>query len=147
MTTYAQAVDFILARFKADWDAGTTAIVGYIPIVRWPGVEEPNALPSDKFWARISLQTVSDGQTSFRDGVNGKRYTANGLIFVQNFAPMSVSDAAAKLRALATISRDAFRKPASTVWFRNARMKDEMVADGKFWAQNVVAEFQYDDIG
>lgn len=145
--TYPQAIDDIFTLFRTAWLAQTAAIVGYVPAVRWPGVEEPTRPPVDKFWARVSQQTVIERQITFRNVVD-KRYETNGLLFVQVFAPMSDPQAMERLRALAVVARNAFRgkATASEIWFRNARI-NELPPDGKAFRCNVVADYQYDEIG
>ena len=85
MTTYTEAVDQIFGIFNSDWEAGSASIVGYVPEIRWPGVEEPTKPDLTKYWARVSQQTVDDTQTGLRNGSCGQRYTASGLVFIQIF--------------------------------------------------------------
>jgi hypothetical protein len=146
-TTYPQAIDEMFAMFSTAWNAQSMAIVGYVPAIRWPGVEEPEKPDLTKFWARVSQQTVIERQITFRNGVD-KRYETSGLLFVQIFAPMSDPQAMAKLRALAVVARNTFRGKASAslIWFRNCRI-NELAPDGKAYRLNVVSDYQYDEIG
>lgn len=148
MTTYEEAIDDIFGIFKAAWDANSATVVGSIPEVRWPGVEEPSKPNYENYWARVSQQTVLENQTSLRNGQNGQRYTTSGLVFVQIFCPKSESLGMTNGRKLATIARDSFRGNATSgnVWFRNARI-NELEPEDKWYRFNVVAEYEYDEIG
>lgn len=145
--TYPQAIDEIYGLFRTAWNAGAPAIVGYTPEIRWPGVEEPTKPETKKFWARVSSQNVTERQITFRNGTS-KRYQTDGLIFVQIFAPMSNAQAMEKLRLLAVVARNAFRGKVtgSDVWFRNCRI-NELSPDGTSYRCNIVAEYQFDEIG
>ncbi len=145
MITYQDAIDEIFAIFNTAWEAGSTAIVGYIPEVRWYGVEEPASISMGKFWVRVSQQTVEEEQSTLRNG-ECTRYTTDGLIFVQLFCPKSDSKSMEKGRNLATLARDAYRGNATSgkVWFRNARIK-ELPPETDWYRLNVVAEYEYDE--
>lgn len=150
-TTYADAIDAMFAKFRTAWIAATAAIVAYVPEVRWPGVENP-ALPStDVYWARVSQQTVIERQTTLSNDVGEpgkKRYTTSGLIFVQIFCPKSDSRAMERGRALAVVARNAFRghTASGVVWFRNAHV-NELPPEELALRFNVVAEYEYDELG
>lgn len=160
--TYDAAVDEMFGLFKAAWDSGSAAIVGYVPEVRWPGVELKNPdgsikkPESDKYWARVSQQGVDEEQTSLSACVasneNGgvlpaSRFTAIGLLFVQLFCPKTEAEAMEFGRELAKLSRAAYRgkKTAGGVWFRNVRIIE--VESEELWHRfNVVAEYEYDEV-
>lgn len=158
--TYTTAVDEIFAQARAKLGRGSlnagasigcaaTTLIGYEIDVRWQGVELASTPDATKYWARVSIQGVSEAQVSLADEVTGpakRRYEPKGLIFVQVFAPM-VADGMDKGRKLAMIARDAFRgqQTASGVVFRNVRI-NELPNDGKSYRFNVVAEYEYDDI-
>lgn len=126
-----------------------TTLIGYALDIRWQGVEVATPPDATKYWARVSIQGVTEAQVSLADQVTGpakRRYEPKGLIFVQLFAPM-VADGMDNGRKLAMIARDAFRgqQTASGVVFRNVRI-NELSNDGKSYRFNVVAEYEYDDI-
>ena len=147
-TTYSGATDEICGQFWQAWNAAeVSSLVGYVPDVRWPYVEEPETPDSSKYWARVSIQTVFEEQTALAGNDTKRRYTASGLVFVQLFCPKSVSDSGEVGRKLAEISRNAFRCKSSpnNVWFRNARI-NELSPENLFHRFNVVAEFEYDEV-
>lgn len=146
MTNYEAAIDEMFAQFRIPWEANSAAVAGYVPEVRWPGVEEIDPPDASKYWARVSQQTVDEQQTTLRNGEFAKRYTADGLVFVQIFCPKSDAESMTTGRRLATIARNAFRGQSTSgnVWFRNARIK-ELEPEAKFYRFNVVTEYEYDE--
>lgn len=147
-TTYPGAIDEMFAKVTSSWNSGTAAIVGYIPEIRWPGREEAETPPNEKYWARVSQQTVSDKQASITADVqNGKRrFTGEGLLYVQIFAPMTDPFGYKNGEALAVLARSAFRgSDTANVIFRNARINN-LDPDGKAYRFNVVSEYEYDEI-
>ena len=145
-----QAKDEMFAAFNAAWSAGSAAIVGYVPEVRWPGKEEDKP-DGSKFWARVSEQVVDEPQTSLSaclgESQNAMRTTCYGLLFVQIFAPKSVDDGYDKGDKLAQLGKTAFRgkKTSGGVWFRNARATSLPAED--LWNRfNVVTEYEYDEV-
>jgi hypothetical protein len=143
--TYEEAIDDIFKTFKTAWDTSSASIVGYIPEVRWPGVEEPEVPDRSKYWVRISQQTIADEQKSFRNGTCRSFETA-GLVFVQLFLPRSDSKSMQLGKKLANLSRNAFRKRSVNggVWFRNSRIV-EIPPEDAFFRLNVVAEYEYNE--
>ena len=143
---YEQAIADMFGLFNTAWQARTTAIVGYVPEVRWPGIEVPTAPDRSKFWARVSQKTSSETQSTLRNGDNGRRYTNQGTIYVQIFCPVSESGSMTKGRKLGEIARDAFRGKQSVngIWFRDARIL-EMPTEQDWFAFTVRADYIYDE--
>ena len=146
MTTYEQALADMFGLFNTAWTAGTTAIVGYVPPVRWPGIEQPTAPDRSKFWARVSQKTSNETQSTLRNGDNGQRYTNRGTLYVQIFCPVSLSGSLKNGRKLAELARDAYRGKHSVngVWFRNARIL-EMPTEQDWFALTVQVDYIYDE--
>lgn len=146
-TNYVDAIDQMFSLFNSAWNAETMAIVGYVPDVRWPGVEEPGTPDASKYWARVSQQTVIEEQSTISDDNGKRRYTASGLIFVQLFCPKSEAAAMENGRKLAIIARNSFRGKTTSgkVWFRNARI-NELAPEESAYRFNVVAEYEYDEV-
>jgi hypothetical protein len=145
---YEQATDEILSTFTVAWKAGSAAIVGYIPTIYYPGQDLGVVPDCSKFWARISVQTVSTTQRSLSDLVGNehkRRYTSNGLVFVQIFSPTGKIDSPQKTRKLAELALSAFRNCPSNVIFRNQSI-DELPPENSCIRLNVVASFEYDEI-
>lgn len=151
ITNYAQATDEINQRFYDDWLSKTAEIVGYVPELRWQNVQEPAQINSSKFWARVSIQTVIEEQSTLSncEGLPWqKRYTTNGLVFVQIFCPKSNARANELGKLLSVVARNSFRGKMTDnkVWFRKARI-NELPQEDLFYRFNVIAEFQYDELG
>lgn len=151
MNTPDTARDEVYALFTTAWNAGSNAIAGHVPEIRYKGVLEDDAPDTSKFWCRISMQTVNENQATLSDcvGVAGrKKYTAYGLVFIQIFCPRSNSKCFEIGQKLATLARDSFRGKATPnkVWFRNCRINEIPPED--CWERfNVIAEFEYDELG
>lgn len=145
--TYPEAIDQIYGLFNLEWNANSAAIVGYNPEIRWPGVEEDTIPPADKFWCRISQQTLDEPQTTLRNGLGEQRYTASGLVFIQLFCPKSDTEGMDKGKKLAQVAKKAFRGKTTSgkVWFRNARIQ-ELAPEDNAYRFNIVAEYTYDEI-
>lgn len=158
---YEKAIDEIFSLFLLAWNANSASIVGYVPEIRWQGVRPAEGLPEkpegDKYWVRVSTQTVIEEQTSLSACVekdeNGatlpaSRYTASGLVFIQLFCPKSDARSMEIGRKLAMIAKKAYRgkKTESGVWFLNVRINP--LDDEQLWNRfNVIAETEYDEIG
>jgi hypothetical protein len=144
--TYEQAIDEIFARFHAIWTAQTPAVTLEAPELRWQGIENPEHPGYDKYWVRVSQQTIDEGQASLRAPECGQRYRTNGLLFIQIFCPKSDARAMEKGRQLAVIARDCFRgyTTQSGVWFRNSRVS-ELEPEERWLRLNVIVAYQYDE--
>lgn len=146
-TDYVTAIDEMFSLFYEAWLAQSSDVVGYVPEVRWPGVEEPQTPDFSKYWLRVSQQTVIEEQTALAGSDSKRRYTASGLIFVQLFCPKSEADAMENGRKLAVVARNSFRGKTTSgkVWFRNARI-NELTPEESAYRFNVVAEYEYDEV-
>lgn len=149
-TTYKAATDEIFGRVLGAL-AEAAARVGTPQFeMRWPGIET-TAPDFSKYWGRASRTTATETQRALSTNVgeNGKRvFTCDGLVFVQLFCPQSDAEAMAKGGDLADIFKKAFRKQVSSgkVTFRNARVQ-ELPPENSAIRFNVVAEFEYDELG
>lgn len=141
-TTYLGAYDAVTAELRTYWAAHAAAIVGSVPEIRFYG-NEVGATPVTYF-IRFVMQPVLDKQSSFRQA-NGKRYRADGIVYLQVFGPRDDRTAYAKTRALAALLQKRFRNAIDCVSFINVRINDAP-PEQSFWRQNVIAEYWYDEI-
>jgi len=145
--TYDAAADEMYAVLNDAWRAGSGEFNdGHVPPIRWPYKFEDKKQAVTEVWARVSRQTVREGQATLRDGV--KRFTSDGLLFVQIFAPLNDAKAGWRLQRLAMLARNSFRGVSTPggVWFRNTRIQ-ELPSDAKAYQIKVVTEYQYDELG
>ena len=147
----SDVTDEINALFFASWKAGSSAIVGYIPEIRWQGIQYRDIPDGSKFWCRFSKQTVSEPQATLSNCVTSpgnKRYNNYGLVFIQIFCPKSNAKSFELGKQLAVLARNAFRGKStdSSIWFRNVRIK-ELNPEELYERFNVVAEYEFDEIG
>lgn len=151
MIEFDEVNDEVNALFLSAWNAGSAAIVGYIPEIRWQGVQYRDLPDGSKFWARLHKETVIEEQASLStcEGLPGqKKYTASGLVFVQLFCPKSETRAFDLGQKLAKLTRNAFRGKSTPgkIWFRNVRI-NEIGPEQLYERFNVVTEFEYDELG
>lgn len=141
----------MFALVKTCWDAGTPAIVGSIPEIRYEGLEE-SALPgASKFWMRASTTDVSTRQKGFRnpDGAGRSEpvYEVYGFITLQIFAPMKGPQVWSKGELLSEVGQRMFMasETGGGVWFRNPRIQ-KLSNDGTWYRWNVLADYQFSQL-
>jgi hypothetical protein len=146
--TYTQACDEMFDLFNAAWNAGSSAIVGYVPTIRWQD-NDTGVLPiNTAFWCRVSIQTIASGQTSFCSSVDAagkRRYTTNGLFVIQIFGPKNRPEAAGEMRDLVEMILPTLRSKTTNVILRKAT-PNEISPENGCSRTNVFCEFEYDDI-
>ena len=86
MTTYSEAVDIIYGKFKDIW-SGSSAIVGYEPEIFWPNSEDSESPDLDKYWVRVSKETLEESQNAFKNASGVKLYGAKGFVYIELFYP------------------------------------------------------------
>lgn len=148
MTNYEQAIDDMFGMIRTNWNSSTTAIVGYVPALHWPGIEEPINPDLSKFWARVSQVTAIEEQSSFKNSNDIRLYRSVGNVYVQIFCPRSSNLSTSKGRKLAIIARNSFRGKRSSngVWFRNSRIV-ELPPETNWYRFTVVSEYEYQENG
>jgi hypothetical protein len=126
----------------------TAAIIGEALIVNYQGVTTEEKMPVDKFWSRVSIQTVIEEQTALAGNDLKRRYTSNGVVFVQLFIPVIRLPDYEKGTKLAQLIKTAFRgkQTENCIWFRNTRIQ-ELPKENAWFRINVVSDYQYDEIG
>lgn len=151
MIEFDQVRDEINSLFMEAWNTQAGAVVGYIPKIRWQGVQQRDLPRGSMYWARVSKKTIFEKQATLStcEGKPGqKRYTASGLVFVQLFCPKSDTQAFVLGSKLAKIARNAFRGKTTSgkIWFRNVCI-NELNPEELYERFNVVTEFEYDELG
>lgn len=149
MTTTTNAYLEISQAFQDGWAANAAAIVGYVPEIRWFGQEEGSLPDGSKYWARHSVESVFEEQTSLATMVGKpgqKRYTQTGLVFVQLFCPKEAINVAQNGRLLAEVAKAVYRgKRVGCIYFRNVRIIP-VDSEKQYYRFNVVAEYEHDEI-
>jgi hypothetical protein len=149
LTTYSAAIAQMGSRALGAWSQIALTRLD-CDDMRFPETELSFGKNQNKqhYFARFSTQGVQAGKSSVGSPVNAKaRYTNNGLIFIQVFAPMFLSDGPTVGRQLAETMRDAFRGAPTdaSVIYRNARI-EEMSNDGTFFQYRVIVEYEFDEL-
>lgn len=146
--TPQQARKEMFALVDECWKARAAAIVGYIPEIRWQGVEEPKLPGADKFWMRVGTTTVTTRQSGHQMPDAPDRspvvYDNHGFITLQQFAPMKGRDVWSKGELLSELGQRMFMasETGGAVWFRNPRIR-ELNNDGTWYRWNVIADYQF----
>lgn len=150
--TRLQAHDDIRTLITDAVTAGATAIVGYVPEMRFDRVRIPgqNVPDASKHWLRISCHDDDSPQTAFvgeTPGASSKQFTTNGMTIVELYAPMSRITGAREQDTLAQLVQSALRnvETPNGVWFRNPTIRN-VQDDGKSYRLNVTVEHEYDTL-
>ncbi len=147
MLTYLQARDEIFAQLNTA-KAAIALLLGYTPPIVYQGIDKESSPDVSKLWFRASIQTVQQPQATLSGNDLKRRYTTDGLLFVQIFIPKSNSQDYKLGLQVAELIQKAFRgkRTENCVVFRNVRFQ-ELPAETAWNRVNVVAEYQYDEIG
>jgi len=127
---------------KAIQSAFVTAWGAITPVALDNKVFDANALNVP--WIRLSVQFTT-GSISALGQVGSRCFRNEGFVFVQVFTPVGGGKSANTL--LATTARNVFRGVQLTggLWFRNEGLV-HVGPDGKWYQQNVSAEFIFDEV-
>lgn len=145
-----QARKAMLAHVDTCWQAGSEAIVDYIPEIRWQGFELPDLPGANKFWMRVSTQGVANPQRGHmmpEVGISKPVYDNIGFIMLQIFAPMKSVDSYEKGELLAGLGQGMFMATATggSIWYRNPRIR-ELDNDGTWYRWNVIADYTFSQV-
>lgn len=138
-----QARGEIFSRVQTMWPTASAEIVGAATELRYQGVTYPQSPSVTTYWARLSLQIVSEDQETLRNGV--RRFRSDGLAFVQLFYPTADTQVASKSDLLAEATRNIFRlrTPQDNIIFTRARINDNIDPEASWLRINVISEFEY----
>jgi hypothetical protein len=148
--TPQQARKELLALVNTCWQAKAGAIVGYVPEIRFQGVELPGLPGAEKFWMRCSTQGVAAPQRGHmmpEAGISKPVHDNIGFITLQIFAPMKSPDSWEKGELLAELGQGMFMasETGGSIWFRNPRIR-ELDNDGTWYRWNVIADYQFSQV-
>jgi len=149
-TTFSNAVNELNKLFNDYWKANTTSICGYVPEIRWNGIEKADAPDSSKFWCFHSVLNADEEQKtlSVSVGLPGqKRYESYGIIIVQLYCPKSILNSKDKGRQLATVAKNCYRgkQTSGGVWLKNVRIID-VDPEELCYRFNIIADYSFDEI-
>jgi hypothetical protein len=135
--THKEAVDSMLALFKAAWDT-----TGFIAL--YPNVAGDIPTGTDG-WARVNIIHSDEEQASLSGALNTTRFRRDGGLTVQIFTKSG--EGLSNGHALTKIVQDAFEGQSTSdgIWFRNVRV-NEVGPDGDWYQINVLVDFTYDEI-
>ena len=154
-STYIEAYNEMVKMLNDAWTTGTPAITTYIPDINWQGNEYEGEQFVDKYYATFEVQVVDEVQKTLQgslDGNGARRYNNIGVVIIDIYAPISISNHMLKLRELSVVARNAFRgkESPSGVVFYNAKFVEAGLAtaasSSNFYKSVVTAEYSFDDI-
>ena len=147
MLSYIDARDEIFAQLH-NIKGSLATLLGYEPLIIYQGVDKETTPDPSKLWLRASIQTVLEGQATLSGNDLKRRYTTDGLIFVQIFIPKSKAQDYAFGLGVANLVLKAYRGKSTDncIVFRNVR-RQELPTETAWNRVNVVAEYEYDEIG
>lgn len=138
-----EARDAMFSLATEAWDAACIAADVSDPAIRYQGLDDGEPAQGT-YWARVSMQTVSEDQETLR-GTGTRRFVTVGFLYVQIFAPRSGEQAQAKADILAEVVRNWFRDkaPAENLEFTQAAIDDNVRPEPAWLAVNVATRFWY----
>lgn len=130
-----QADKAIQSAFLTQWGRTTP--------IAWDNLDF-NAEAQNSAWVRLSVQFTLGGIAALAN-LGDRLFRNLGIVFVQVFTPVGEGKSANTV--LATQARGTFRgvQLAGGLWFRNETIVD-VGPDGKWYQQNVQAEFIFDEV-
>lgn len=140
------AYDTITNHVLTNWSTYAAGILtSGVPELRFADVEKDD-IPNGYF-VRFSMQPVTQRQATLRNGED-QRYRSQGVVYLQVFSLRSDELYGERGRKLADAGRKLFRGKSldGCIWFRNVRV-NRLEPEPKFGRYNVVAEYEYDEIG
>ena len=146
-TTYSGAIEEMFTSFNTLWASKSNAILGYVPVIYWPGIDDGSTADCSKFYVRLNVQTAVTKQATLSESVviNGsQRFTSYGVFVAEIYSPKR-KDSISKGRELCEAVLSIFRSSTNNVVMRNARIR-EMPSENGAVRFNVVTEFEFDEI-
>lgn len=151
MTDYLTGLNEIREFIYTRWQAQSAVYAGYIPEMRFQGVEKETTPDKTKYWARLTVQSLIDQQATLStESVTSytRRYRDNGRIVLQLFGPRYGSNTNAILLELAMLVQNRLRgtKTQSGIWFRDAQVDASLAPEELFQRVNVICNYERDEI-
>lgn len=146
MISYLEAKDITFDIFYQALKNQSNSILGYVPKVWWPGVEEFKP-EQDLFHVRPSFQTIDTMQRAFVKCADGSRlYSSEGIAIFEINSPTCLSNSKRNAIKLAQEIRKAFRvSQESSIWYRKENIKDDYPKDN-FLRTTVNVEFYFQEV-
>lgn len=151
MIDYVGGLNEIREFIYSRWLDQTQAVVGYIPEMRFQGVEKQDTPDKTKYWARLTVASLADRQATLSTQAVAsytRRYRDNGRVVLQLFGPRFGNNANENLLKLAQIVQNRLRgsKTDHGIWFRNAQIDASLSPEENFQRVNVICDYERDEI-
>lgn len=114
--------------------------------VRYEGMEKDDPPARDAKWIRLSFRHIDGHQASLAGATGARRWSRQGLVTAQCFAPLSDGGLEEAMR-MASVVRDALQGAATEdgVWFRDPSIQ-EIGKDAGWYNVNATIQFNYDEV-
>lgn len=139
--TLTQARDEMLAAFRTAWLANSAS--DQLPVLYPDTADDP---PDSGAWARVTVTHGAGGQATLAGDSGQRRYRHTGFVTVELYTPRG--DGLVLSDQLVTITKQAFEGVTTSpghVTFYRVRVR-EVGPDGQWFHQNVLADFEYDEV-
>lgn len=151
MINYVDGLNEVREFIYNRWVEQAASIVGYVPEMRFAGVEAQETPDKTKYWARFTMFTLTDQQATLStDSVTSytRRYRDNGRVVLQLFGPRYGNNAGDNLLKLAQIVQNRLRgtKTEHGIWFRNSQIDASLAPEESFQRVNVLCDYERDEI-
>lgn len=146
--SYSEAEAEIFTAINTSWSSGTTAIVGYIPTIKWPDVDLGSHPDLSKFYLEPWIETISNNQSTLTHFVGNSpkiRYTCVGIVNCIIYAPKGLLESSTKLKLLSQLVQNSIQKGTTNVIIKNCKITKLFPTDG-ISKYGVFAQFEFDSI-
>lgn len=152
-TTPTDCVFQLRTALQTYWTANALAAAGLsgeVPTIYFEGDEKDGPPDGKVYWARFRNEDVLDRPSTLRDGTT-RRYRADGLLFVQIFAPRAQQHPQAyeKGGRLAEVAQKAFRGQSlpGGIIIRDITIRAVPPRENSWWQWNVTGRYEYETCG
>lgn len=150
--TYLEARDETFEVFHDALTSLAVGIIGYVPEVRWDGIEYPSKPDIKKYYVKTYFEEIESSQRAFTQCVSGspsgKLFASTGMAMFSVHGPSFESNSKRKSEELGQALRKVFRlpRPNSDLWFRNAKLANPYLMDN-FFRSDLYIEFYFTEVG
>ena len=144
---YTEAINEMFTLLDVAIKTQAASVIGYVPHIMWPGIEEDTRLDHSKYYVRMTQKGIDEPQTAFCGDVD-RLYEPFGLLIIQLFTPKSQELGLTKGRELSSIIKKAYRGKTTPgrIWFRNVSVR-ELKPELNYYRFNIVVQYEYNEKG
>lgn len=138
----------LYTNFTNRWNAEAPLIASPVGLY-YSGLIYSDSPGRNSYWCRLSTVAMPTEQASLAGSVGApgvKRYTVQGIVYAQIFAPRHLPGSLDKAEALAEIASKVFRKQtyASNIWYRGITVEEHKYEE-QWLSIKVSARYSYSE--